>query len=134
MMPYTAIDDSATLAVAEVAAEWDHRPHDKRRHEREERSHAVHEAIGAVGHEVFLEDQLHAVGERLQDAERSGLVRPDAVLHPGDDLALEPDHEHGGNEPEAEDDEDLDGDDDDRRPLEPTDEERVEADHSAAPA
>ena len=86
--------DDAVVAVAEVTAEGDHRPHEEGRHEGEERRQPVDPAVGAVGQEVLLEDQLHAVGERLQETERSRLVRPDAVLHAGDDLALEPDHEH----------------------------------------
>ena len=36
---------------------------------------------------LLLEEQLDAVGERLQDAVRPGAVRADAVLHVGDDLA-----------------------------------------------
>ena len=73
--------DDAVVAVAEVAAERDDRPHEERRHEGEERGEPEHDAVGAVGQQVLLEDQLHAVGERLQQAERAGLVRPDAVLH-----------------------------------------------------
>ena len=43
--------------------------------------------------------------------ERPGLVRADAVLHVGDDLALEPDHEHDGDHQHGEGDDGLDDDD-----------------------
>jgi hypothetical protein len=59
------------------------------------------------GNQVFFEEELDAVGERLQDAPRAGFVRADAVLHLGDDLALEPDHEHHGDEQQRERDDDL---------------------------
>ena len=98
-----------SLPSREVAAERDHGPHEERRHEGEERRQPEHEAVGPVGQEVLLEDQLHAVGERLQHAERPGLVGPDPVLHAGDDLALEPDHEHRPDEADDEDDDHLDG-------------------------
>ena len=73
----------------------------------------VHPPVRPIGQEVLLEDQLHAVGEGLQDAERPGLVRPDPVLHAGDDLALEPDHEHRRQQADGEDHDDLQQHDDD---------------------
>jgi hypothetical protein len=51
-----------------------------------------------VRDEVLLEDDLEAVGEGLEDAERAGAVGADAVLEVRDDLALEPDHQHGGEQ------------------------------------
>ena len=96
MMPYTAIElqgeqqqhadrrvgqlhervvaeqvTRAVVAVGEVAAERDDRPHQERRHEREVRGEPEDEAVGPLGQEVFLEEQLDAVGQRLQDAERA---------------------------------------------------------------
>ena len=88
----------AVVAVAEVAAERDHAPHQERRDEREVRRELEHEPVGALGDQVLLEEQLDAVGQRLEDAERAGLVRADPVLHAGDHLALEPDHQHRGDE------------------------------------
>src|SRR4029077_13604847 len=108
--------DGAVLAVAEVAAQRDDRPHEERRDEGEERGDAEHDAVGARREQVFLEDQLHAVGERLQQAERAGLVRPDPVLHARHDLALVPDHEHRADQADDEDDDDLEQDEQDRRP------------------
>ena len=51
------------------------------------------EGVGPVGQQVFLEDQLGAVGQCLQQAPRTGPVGADAALHVRDHLALEPDHE-----------------------------------------
>ena len=41
-----------------------------------------------AGIDVFLEQELEPVGQRLQQPERPDAVRPDAVLHPGRDLPL----------------------------------------------
>ena len=49
--------------------------------------------VGGLGDDVFLQRQLDAVGEGLQQAERAGAVGAGPLLHPADDPALEPDHE-----------------------------------------
>ena len=86
----------------------------QRRQERQVGRQLEHDAVGLGRHEVFFEEELDAVGERLQDAEGTRPVRPDAVLHVGDDLALEPDHQHDRDEEHDEGDDDLhDGDDED---------------------
>jgi hypothetical protein len=109
------VDDTA-LAVGEVATERDQRPHEERRDEAEVRRQAVHERIGLVGDEAFLEDQLQSVGEGLQRAVRAGLVGPDAVLQSGDRLALEPDDEDRRDERDGEHGEHLDRDDQELAP------------------
>src|SRR5262249_6323188 len=40
--------------------------------------------------EGLLADELDQVGDRLEEAERAGAVRPVAELHPSEGLALEP--------------------------------------------
>ena len=50
--------------------------------------------VGRRRDRLLLEEQLDAVGERLEHAEGPGPVRADAVLHVGDDLAQAPDVEH----------------------------------------
>ena len=55
-----------------------------------------------VGDRLLLEEQLDAVGERLQHAVGTGAVRADAVLHVGDDLAHAPDVEHHRDEQDHE--------------------------------
>ena len=67
--------------------------------------------VGPIGHQVLLEEELDAVGERLEDAAGPGPVRADAVLHVGDELALEPDHEDDGHQQQDEGDDDLQQDD-----------------------
>ena len=44
--------------------------------------------LAAVGTDDLLEDQLHRVGDRLQQAERADAVRAEADLRPADGLAL----------------------------------------------
>ena len=51
--------------------------------------------------------------KRLEDAPRPGQVRADPVLHVADELALEPDHQHHGDQQEGEGHDDLEQDDDD---------------------
>ena len=61
----------------------------------------------AIGHQVFLEEELDAVGERLQQAEGTGAAGSPAVLHAAEDLAFE---QHGvgdGGQRDDEDHEDL---------------------------
>ena len=49
--------------------------------------------VGGLRDDVFLQRQLHAVGEALEQTERAVHVGADAVLHPGHDATLEPDVE-----------------------------------------
>ena len=98
------------------------------RHQREVRRQLEHESVAAIGHQIFFEEQLDAVGQRLQDAPRAGDVGPDAVLHLGDDLALEPDHEHHGDEQQCECDDDLEQHDQHVTEVD-VDEQRIEGEH-----
>ena len=59
--------------------------------------------VGRRRGDVLLEHRLHAVGERLQQAERAGAVGAGTLLHPADDAALEPDHEERADQQEDED-------------------------------
>src|SRR5690606_13977617 len=90
-----------------------------------ERRDPEHEPVGAVRDEVLLEEEPHAVREGLEDAERPRPVGPEPVLHVGDDLALEPDHQDDGDEQAAEPDEDLQQDDEDVLEADAALEERV---------
>ena len=58
--------------------------------------------------EILFEKELDAIGKGLEKSIRPRAVRPDPVLHVGDDLALEPDHQHHRDKQDAERDEDLD--------------------------
>ena len=83
------------------------------------------EGVRLVGEQVFLEDQLGAVGQRLQQAPGPGPVGPDAALHVRDHLALEPDHHGRGHQQHDEGDQHLDDDDEQDFPVDPVDEEGV---------
>ncbi len=77
-------------------ADGHHREREERRQERQVRREEEDLAVGGVGHRLFLEEELDAVGQRLEQPERAGAVGPDPVLHARDHLAQEPDvHEHG---------------------------------------
>ncbi len=82
----------------------------ERRHYGQVRRQLEDERVGALGRQVFFEEELYPVGERLQYAEGTRAIRPDAVLHVGDQLALEPDHEHDRDQKGSERHEDLDRD------------------------
>jgi hypothetical protein len=66
----------------------------------DERRDRVDRLLDHRGRDVLLEEHLHAVDERLQDAERSDTVGPEARLHARDDATLGPD-EHGGRQQEV---------------------------------
>ena len=60
-------------------------------------------AIDGEGRQVFLEEELDAVGERLQKAEGADAGGAPAILHATEDLALE---QHGVGDGRQGDDED----------------------------
>ena len=84
----------------DLGPEGDHRERHERRHRGDHGSEDEHQLVGGLRDDVFLQRQLHAVGEALQQAEGTVDVRADAVLHPGHHAPLEPDveqrqqHEH----------------------------------------
>ena len=91
-----------------LRAERDHRERQERRHGREDRREEVDRLVGQRRDDLFLERQLHAVGQRLQQAPRADPVGADPVLHAADDLALEHDREQRHDDQEREDADDLD--------------------------
>src|SRR4029079_16752588 len=74
---------------------WAERDHAERRERRErgENRRADVEHVDRGGREeALLTDQLHQVGDRLQQAERADAVRAVAELHAREHLALDPGH------------------------------------------
>ena len=118
--------DGALLLVGELAADRDHREHEEGGHQRQERREDEDPLVGAVGQQVLLEEELDAVGQRLEDAERPGPVGADPVRHVGVHLALEPDHEHHRHEQQREGDHDLEEDDQHLFEADVAREERIE--------
>ena len=110
-----AISTTPVAAVGEVAGDRDGDEHQERRDQRQVRRQAEHERIGVGGQQVGLEEQLHAVGECLEDAERTGDAGAEAVREVGVELALEPDHHHDRDHQRGERHDDLDQDDQPRR-------------------
>ena len=82
----------------DAGTERDHRERQEGGEHREDRGDHVDGAIRERGRDALLEEELHAVGQRDQDAEGARAVRSDPRLHVGDDLALHPDHEEHGEE------------------------------------
>ena len=64
--------------------------------------------VGTFGHDVFLEDQLEGVRNRLQQAVRTDAHGPEAHLHVSENLALQPVHTDDGERDTAEHDKDVD--------------------------
>jgi len=73
----------------QVPPDRHHREDEQRREEGQVRRQLEDEPVGAVGDEVLLEEELHPVGQRLEQPVRAGAVGPDPALHVADDLALE---------------------------------------------
>ena len=75
----------------DVGAEGDYGDRDQRAGERDDRSQNIERPVDDGGHEVFLEEELQAVGQRLQQAEGTDAAWSAAVLDAANDLALEQD-------------------------------------------
>ena len=88
---------------AHTRAERDDREGQHRRDHRRERRDEIDGPVRRHRHDPFLEEQLHAVRERDEDARRAGAVGTDARLHVGHHLALDPDREHDRDEQSEED-------------------------------
>ena len=87
--------------------------------------------VGGVGDGLLLEEQLDAVGQRLEDPERTGPVGADPVLHVGHHLAFQPDGDEHGDEQQGEDEQRLADDDEHDREVDPVGEEGIT--HRRAP-
>src|SRR6185436_11364581 len=86
-------------------AERDHRERQERGDRREDRRQEVDGTVGVGREDRLFEEQLETVGERDQDAARTGPHRAGPRLEVGDDLPLHPDvQEH--REEERDEDED----------------------------
>ena len=117
MMPKTSVDMTASMkktpmderlgdpAVGERQGEEG----DEGAAEGDVRPEAEEHLVGVAGDEVFLDEQLDAVGDGLQPAELAADAGgAEAVLNAAGDLAFEPDEEDGGDGDEDEEEEDGD--------------------------
>ena len=93
VMPQRCREDTVRQ---EHAAEGNHGEDRDRRDENRHRGDEVQALVDVAGRELGLEEELHAVGQRLAQAEQADLrqrdahpVRPQPVLHPGGDPALD---------------------------------------------
>jgi hypothetical protein len=109
----------------ERARQRDDREGQEGRQHRHVGSQAEDRPVGGIGNRLLLEEQLDAVGQRLEDAERPGPVGADAVLHVGDDLALQPDRDQDGHQQQGEDEHRLADDDQHDREIDPIAEEGI---------
>ena len=92
----------------DLGAERDDREADERGDHRDRGGQPEQQLVHVTRDDVFLQRQLDAVHERLEQAERPGPVRPRPLLHPADDPALRPDREQRHDHQEEEDEQDLD--------------------------
>ena len=84
----------------------------ERHDERQPRREKIDVLLHVGGREVFLEQELDAVGQGLQQSEGTDAGGSPAVLHMADDLALQPDGVGDDGEQNAERDGDLNNGDD----------------------
>ena len=77
-----------TPKISQPGPERDHGERGERREGGDERREDVEHVDGRAGEEALLPDELHHVGDRLQEPERAGAVRPVAELHPPHHLPL----------------------------------------------
>ena len=88
------------------AAERDHAERRERGERGDHRRREVEE-VDSAGRRALLADELDEVGDRLEEPERPGAVRPVAELHAAEELALEPGRVGEGDHDEVDDDEAL---------------------------
>ena len=88
--------------------ERDDREHQQRAEHRDHRRDDVDQLVGRLDRHVLLDQELHGVGERLEQAERAVHVGAGTHLHAADDLALEPDREQHADQQEHDDGDGLD--------------------------
>ena len=91
-------------------AEGDHREGNEGHRRRDNGGDPVDGAMGRLGDDLFLECQLEAVHERLQESEGADSVGADARLHARHDAALPPDREEREQHEHDEDRQDLEQD------------------------
>ncbi len=92
-------------------AERDHRDREEGRDRGDERREDEDGLVDGLRDDVFLEHQLDAVGETLEQTEGSVHVGADAVLHAGHHATLQPDDEQRHHQQDHEGEHDLDDDD-----------------------
>src|SRR5204863_7615780 len=109
--------EDADIDVGEHHAlvEGNHRPGDKAQYEGQHRRHDEDHAVGAARDDGLLVQQLHAVGDRLEESERADDVGPAAQLHGGQHLALGQGQVGYGEQQRDDDGDDLQQDDDRRQ-------------------
>src|SRR5262249_37807890 len=90
--------------------ERDDRDADERGDHRDRGRDPEQDPVHAAGDDVLHQRQLDAVYQRLEQAERPGPVRPDAVLHVPEQAALGPDRDDRAEQQEQEQEQDLDDD------------------------
>ena len=71
-------------------AEGNQRKRREGERKRQKRREDVDETVRAGRREIFLEEEFHAVGERLEQSVRADVVRAPARLNVRDDFAFEP--------------------------------------------
>ena len=109
-----------SLVTGEVPCDRHHGEHEEGRDQRQVGRQLVDERIRLDRGQILLEEQLDAIGEGLEDTEGTGPVGADPVLHVGDELALEPHHQHHADHQRGEGDHDLEQHDQDlARPMSP---------------
>ena len=86
-------DADVEVGDHEVLAGRQHDVEQQRRHQHDQRRRLEDDPVGLVGDEVLLLDELGAVGEQLEQAARSRLLRTLTALHPRHDLEQEHDAE-----------------------------------------
>ena len=77
-------------ANVDFRAERNDGDRDQRQRHRQEGRHQVEELVDVRGDQAFLGNQLHHVGQRLQQSVRAHAVRSHAKLDMRDHLALDP--------------------------------------------
>ena len=83
-------DADPHIADQQVLAKGHHQPAEDDGHQHQHRAEGEQQAIGPRWDDIFLEQQLHAIGQGLKHPQGAGVLRANALLHGSRNLALEP--------------------------------------------
>ena len=80
---YNRYADSVLMPAMnqQVLAEGHHQPAEDHRNQHQHWAEGEQQAVSPGRNDVFLEDELEAIGHRLENAEGAGIFRTDALLH-----------------------------------------------------
>ena len=83
-------DANANIADQQILAKGNDQPGEDHRHDHQHRPQGEQQAVSPGRNDVFLDQQLEAIGEGLQHTQGTGVLRSNPLLNSGGDFAFKP--------------------------------------------